>query len=135
MPEFDLRKFMERADWAADANCRGLDSELFFPERGQSTSEAKAICHECDVRAECLAYALNNGEHHGIWGGLSERERRVIRTKRSVLATGPLQRTTVQEHGTHTGAVQHRRLGTPPCQACLAAAAIYNEYQRPSRSA
>lgn len=134
MPEFDLRKFMERADWAADANCRGLDSELFFPERGQSTSEAKAICHECDVQAECLAYALNNGEHHGIWGGLSERERRVVRTKRKVLATGPV-RSSPQEHGTATGFTQHHRNGTAPCIACLAAHAAAYEYRNAGVSA
>ncbi|MGH2602892.1 MAG: WhiB family transcriptional regulator [Dehalococcoidia bacterium] len=72
-----------RPDWVADANCRGCDTELFFPERGGPTSQAKAVCHGCDVRPECLTYAIESGEKHGIWGGLSERERRQLRRRRS----------------------------------------------------
>src|SRR5260370_34894967 len=52
------------------------DPEAFFPEKGGSTREAKRVCGVCEVRAECLEYALSNGERFGIWGGLSERERR-----------------------------------------------------------
>lgn len=70
--------------WQDDANCRGLDAEIFFTARDESTSEAKEICHECDVQAECLAFAINNGERFGIWGGLSERERRRIRRRVNV---------------------------------------------------
>lgn len=72
-----------RPDWHADANCRGMDPELFFPARGESTKPIKAICRRCDVQVECTAYALNNGEHHGIWGGLSEKDRRRIRSKKA----------------------------------------------------
>lgn len=75
----DLRALMERPTWMADANCRGLDPELFFPSRSEATGPAKAVCRACDVQAECLAYGMNNGERHGIWGGLSERERRRLR--------------------------------------------------------
>jgi WhiB family transcriptional regulator, redox-sensing transcriptional regulator len=70
-----------RPDWHADANCRGLDPEVFFPGQGQDTQEQKKICRACDVQVECLTFALNNGEKHGIWGGKSERERRAIRRK------------------------------------------------------
>lgn len=63
--------------------CVGVDPDLFFPERGGSTREAKAVCRGCDVREPCLAYALRNGEKFGIWGGTSERERR--RMKRTTL--------------------------------------------------
>ena len=49
---------------------------MFFPEKGVSTRDAKQVCRGCDVREECLAYALANDEKFGIWGGLSERERR-----------------------------------------------------------
>lgn len=64
------------------ANCIGMDPELFFPERGQSTREARECCRRCDVQAECLAYALNNDEKFGIWGGTSERQRRAMRRQR-----------------------------------------------------
>lgn len=61
------------------ALCAQTDPEIFFPEKGGSTREAKKICAGCEVRAECLAYALNNDERFGIWGGLSERERRRLK--------------------------------------------------------
>jgi WhiB family transcriptional regulator, redox-sensing transcriptional regulator len=69
-----------RPDWHQLANCRGVDPDLFFPERGASAREAKAVCRACDVQAECLLDALNRGEKHGIWGGLSELDRRKIRS-------------------------------------------------------
>ncbi|HVM41669.1 MAG TPA: WhiB family transcriptional regulator [Acidimicrobiia bacterium] len=70
--------------WQAKANCLGVDPDLFFPERGASTKEAKSVCRGCEVRLECLEYALQNGEKFGIWGGLSERERRRIRRQRAL---------------------------------------------------
>lgn len=70
--------------WQAKAKCLGVDPDLFFPERGASTSEAKEICKDCDVREECLEYALDNGERFGIWGGQSERERRRTRVARTI---------------------------------------------------
>lgn len=68
--------------WQERANCQGVDPELFFPERGASTKEAKAICAGCEVKAECLDFALRMGEKFGIWGEKSERERRRIRRTR-----------------------------------------------------
>jgi WhiB family redox-sensing transcriptional regulator len=68
--------------WQRSANCLGVDPDLFFPERGGSTREAKEVCRGCVVRQECLQYALDNGEKFGIWGGLSERERRRLRRRR-----------------------------------------------------
>lgn len=65
--------------WQQDALCAQTDPEAFFPEKGGSTREAKAVCQACQVRAECLEYALANDERFGIWGGLSERERRRMR--------------------------------------------------------
>jgi WhiB family redox-sensing transcriptional regulator len=67
--------------WQEHANCRGIDPALFFPERGDSTSEAKAVCRRCVVREDCLAQGLAQ-ERYGIWGGTSERERRAIRFAR-----------------------------------------------------
>jgi WhiB family transcriptional regulator, redox-sensing transcriptional regulator len=65
--------------WQADALCAETDPEAFFPEKGGSTRDAKRICESCEVRSECLDYALENDERFGIWGGLSERERRKLR--------------------------------------------------------
>jgi hypothetical protein len=61
------------------AICAQTDPEAFFPERGRSSAQAKAVCAKCDVIAECLKYALEHDERFGIWGGLSEHERRRIR--------------------------------------------------------
>ncbi|AEA27341.1 hypothetical protein GCM10023403_39350 [Pseudonocardia benzenivorans] len=66
-------------DWQERALCAQTDPEAFFPEKGGSTREAKRICGGCEVRAECLEYALAQDERFGIWGGLSERERRRLR--------------------------------------------------------
>ncbi|SDG58423.1 WhiB family transcriptional regulator, redox-sensing transcriptional regulator [Pseudonocardia oroxyli] len=69
----------ELEDWQERALCAQTDPEAFFPEKGGSTREAKRICAGCEVRAECLEYALAQDERFGIWGGLSERERRRLR--------------------------------------------------------
>jgi len=69
--------------WQERALCAQTDPEAFFPEKGGSTREAKRVCLACEVRAECLEYALANDERFGIWGGLSERERRRVK-KRAV---------------------------------------------------
>jgi len=75
--------------WQDGANCRGVDTDMFFPERGASHREAKAVCRGCTVREDCLEYALVNGEKFGVWGGLSERERRRIRRKRGLTRAAP----------------------------------------------
>lgn len=63
--------------WAAGAVCGQTDPEAFFPEVGGSRGDAaKALCRGCDVRAECLEYALRHDLDFGVWGGLSEKERR-----------------------------------------------------------
>jgi WhiB family transcriptional regulator, redox-sensing transcriptional regulator len=69
--------------WQERALCAQTDPEAFFPEKGGSTREAKKVCLACEVRGECLEYALANDERFGIWGGLSERERRKLK-KRAV---------------------------------------------------
>ncbi|QIK62987.1 WhiB family transcriptional regulator [Leucobacter viscericola] len=69
----------EALAWQTDALCAQTDPEAFFPEKGGSTRDAKRICEGCEVRSECLEYALENDERFGIWGGLSERERRRLR--------------------------------------------------------
>ena len=68
-------------EWQEQALCAETDPEAFFPEKGGSTREAKRICQACTVRDECLEYALANDERFGIWGGLSERERRRLKRR------------------------------------------------------
>jgi WhiB family redox-sensing transcriptional regulator len=65
--------------WQERALCAETDPEAFFPEKGGSTREAKRVCMSCEVRVQCLDYALENDERFGIWGGLSERERRRVK--------------------------------------------------------
>lgn len=74
--------------WQRLANCLGVDPDLFFPERGASTREAKEVCRGCVVRSDCLDYALAHGEKFGIWGGMSERERRRVRRARANASRG-----------------------------------------------
>jgi WhiB family redox-sensing transcriptional regulator len=69
----------DEASWQERALCAQTDPEAFFPEKGGSTREAKKVCTGCEVRGECLDYALMNDERFGIWGGLSERERRRLK--------------------------------------------------------
>jgi WhiB family transcriptional regulator, redox-sensing transcriptional regulator len=85
----DLRDALELGSdlaWQDGANCSGANADLFFPERGASTRTAKAICRECQVRLECLEFAITTGEKFGIWGGMSERERRKVRRDRQIAA-------------------------------------------------
>lgn len=65
-------------DWMVGAHCAQTDPEAFFPDKGDSTRAAKAMCASCDVTTQCLQYALDNHERFGVWGGHSERERRKI---------------------------------------------------------
>ncbi len=81
-------------DWQAKARCREVDSEFFFaptwtehkPERLAREARAKAVCAECAVREPCLSWALAVREPHGVWGGYSESERRLLLAGRSVSA-------------------------------------------------
>lgn len=79
----------EETGWQERALCRGADANLFFApqqvetkeERLQREGQAKDICAECPVRAQCLEFALTTREPHGIWGGLNETERRQLLTR------------------------------------------------------
>lgn len=68
--------------WQDLAVCAQTDPASFFPSKGESTREAKAICGGCEARPDCLEYALDNDIRHGIWGGTSERERKKLRQGR-----------------------------------------------------
>lgn len=72
----DLEAERAAAKWMERGACRDMDPETFFPSRGEVVDITIAICRRCPVREQCLAYAIDNRIHHGIWGGRSERERR-----------------------------------------------------------
>jgi WhiB family redox-sensing transcriptional regulator len=74
-------------DWRRDAACRDEDPELFFPigSTGPAIDQANAakrVCARCDVREECLEFALASNQDAGVWGGLTEEERRSLRRQR-----------------------------------------------------
>lgn len=75
-----MEKFDQNYSWFADALCKGMNPNIFFPERGVSVNPAKKICSKCTVTHECLKYAIDNRIKEGIWGGKSERQRRAIRS-------------------------------------------------------
>lgn len=78
-------------DWRNEAACRGMDPELFFSpdlfetkqEKDEREAVAKAACARCNVRSQCLEYAIKAQERYGIWGGLTEQERRAVVRRRS----------------------------------------------------
>ena len=67
------------SDWRDQAACTYVDPDLWFPEKGESSDEAKRICRTCPVQADCLADALAHYEQYGIWGGHSARKLRKLR--------------------------------------------------------
>lgn len=69
--------------WVADGLCAETDPEAFFPDKGEPTADAKRICQRCPVRVECLQFALDHQERYGVWGGLSERDRRKLTRQES----------------------------------------------------
>jgi len=80
---------LAQLDWQDQALCAEVDPDLHFPEKGGSTREAKQVCRSCEVRAECLEYALEHDERFGIWGGMSERERRRLKRTQVQTAAAP----------------------------------------------
>lgn len=76
-------------DWKQHAACRGTNPELFYPVAKDTPDipRAKAVCARCPVRIDCLEHALNAGEDFGIWGGLTEAERRRVTRGRTRLTT------------------------------------------------
>lgn len=114
---------MSGLDWRDDGACTGMTethgaaevSAIFFPERGASLRRAKAICAECPVRERCLEHALTQPEKYGVWGGLSEQERRVMRKERGLRGTKPK---AVIHHGQVESAATCRRRPEGICDLC-----------------
>ena len=84
VPDFTAVLFAPRPEWFDDALCRGTNPRFFHPSRGDQTAHIKAVCEQCPVRPECLDYALRTKQKYGIWGGASERERRIMRHDRGL---------------------------------------------------
>ncbi|GAB3715423.1 hypothetical protein GCM10027598_24350 [Amycolatopsis oliviviridis] len=87
-----VMKELRNMDWRHDAACRDEDPELFFPvgTSGPALSQvaqAKAVCHRCTVASDCLAWALASGQDAGVWGGMSEDERRALKRRRTHIGT------------------------------------------------
>ena len=85
-------QYGEIKEWRYEAKCRGMDTELWYPPRDKTKYKAiatvsKAVCYgrdglpECPVRKQCLLYADKIDEQHGIWGGMSHRERNALKRK------------------------------------------------------
>jgi len=66
-------------EWVKEALCAEVDPVIFFPEKGDRTVDAKNTCKACNVKTQCLEYSLTNNERFGIWGGLTEHDRRKLR--------------------------------------------------------
>ena len=77
------------SEWEDRAACRGAEADAFFAHGGVQEHRAKAVCRECPVRWECLAYALRHGVEHGVWGGLTDRERRRLLNRQRPPAWDP----------------------------------------------
>ncbi|MDX1657507.1 MAG: WhiB family transcriptional regulator [Nitriliruptorales bacterium] len=69
-------------DWVEDARCRGIDAERFFVRGAVKARKAIRVCERCEVRDACLEYALEHDVDFGVWGGLTERQRRAERRSR-----------------------------------------------------
>ena len=106
----------------AGALCAQVDPTLWFPEKGESNTAAKKICHRCDIEAACLTIALADPELEGVWGGTSHRERQTMRA----LAT---HRVRPIKHGTPSGYRTHTRRGEDICELCRDARAAARQHR------
>lgn len=105
------------AAWKLDGSCRQNAPDAWYPAKGGSARQVKAICADCPVQAACLEYALTNGERWGIWGGLSAAERQKLR---------PSPRRSRAPHNSHPDAARREPrvrcdCGLPKCQGVVAA--------------
>ena len=121
-------------DWRAEAWCRGMDPEMFFPERGDRLDMLRAICAECPVIEPCRDWALHH-ESLGFWGGTTEAERKRIRRELGIERKLPQAQGWSRQAkcGTGGGYRRHRRLGEEPCEACKDAHAAGEQGRRRRR--
>ena len=86
----DAPTYSPPGDWRQRGACRGLDPNLFVTGRGESTAEAKAVCLSCPSLHECAVAGICDPQIKGVWGGLSERERRQARPIPALLEAFPM---------------------------------------------
>ncbi len=98
LADFALSPRPRDPSWRARAACSDADPDLFFPPDGGPAGPGCRICARCPVRQECLDYAISNGIVHGTWGGLSERERRALRSRRLRALRGNRDRVILAAH-------------------------------------
>jgi WhiB family redox-sensing transcriptional regulator len=113
-----LSALVQPEPWMADAECQYVDPELHYPDKGESTGPAKRVCSGCEVITECLAYALDHSERYGVWGGLSERERRRLKGDRGNHACFVCHRRFANRHGLNIHLSTHGELHHCPQFAC-----------------
>lgn len=113
--------------WMTEALCTQVPADVFFPEKGQSADDALMICEDCSVQFDCLQYAVETGQRFGIWGGMTERERRKIRRT-------PAKRSLKAPHGTSARYRQHHRDNERACTACRDAEKLRRQELRERRS-
>ncbi|MFC8823810.1 WhiB family transcriptional regulator [Streptomyces sp. NPDC057137] len=75
-----------QSEWGGRGACRAVDPDTLFVQ-GQEQNKAKSVCLGCPVRTECLAHALDNREEFGVWGGMTERERRALLRRRPTVTS------------------------------------------------
>lgn len=128
-----LYRLLEPPAWHAEAACRDQGNALFFPERGQRAAGAEALrfCAVCPVIKQCRAASLVRSDTHGIWGGLTEVERRKVRRRHPpprAWDSDPMS-IGLAGHDSEAGYHRHMRLKEEPCEACIAA---HNRYRNPT---
>ncbi|KOX36335.1 MULTISPECIES: WhiB family transcriptional regulator [unclassified Streptomyces] len=102
----------DRESWSERAVCRTADPDELFAD-GAAQNQAKALCFTCPVRTECLAHALDRRIEHGVWGGMTDRERRALLRRRPAVASWRrLLDAARREHERRA-----RRAGAPPLRA------------------
>lgn len=125
MTTIGLFSFAPSESWMQQAACRESDPELFFANGvyRHHLQAAKAVCRACPVANQCLTYALQHNEPWGVWGGLTETERKDL--------TGPRKTPTPGPHcATLAGAYAHYRHREQTCEPCRRAAAVARRNKR-----
>lgn len=123
---------MPEESWRSQALCAPIDSEIFFPDKGGSTKQAKRICGMCEVRLECLQDALDREERFGVWGGLSERERRRLNAPRRPKTPAPIRTPIPLAAGLTHGTRAAYNAGCR-CVPCSAADSYYQRQRHKTR--
>jgi len=137
-----------RSEWIEQAQCRGMDVNLFYHERGENvTPEARDACNACSVKEQCAEWAIYH-ELHGYQGGLTAQQRRRIRANQNIYVWEPefsfntaRNRTNITpkrlekpiKHGTQSGYRMELKRGLDPCDMCLKAHRRYDDWNNSRR--